>query len=155
MTNDEQQIYDDVTEASFLLDLFDAGMGICFDHTFGIEPIFFNDDYDVEAFVQHFLEQCKNIMSEREIELVLNINNSCVTKGNSHELRIIINLIVYEMILKSGKSLSISLNKNCLTLSADTSFEEPLIWGTIKDVCKKRGISFIFSDKGCSLEFVV
>jgi len=155
MTSDEQKLIDEVTEASFLLDLFDAGMNICFDHTFGLPHIDYNDDYDIEAFVRHFLDQCKTIISERDVELDFRVNNPSVVKGNSHELRIIINLIIYEMILQAIRSASIELNKNRIIVSADAYRTAPPIWGVIKNVLKIRGISFSFDDKECVLEFTV
>ena len=115
--------------------------------------ISFNDDYDTEAFTRHFLDQCKTIISEREIELDLRITDPNVIKGNSHELRVITNLIIYEMILQAIKSVTIDLNKNRLTLSADAYRSAPPVWGIMKEVLKKRGISFSFDDKGCVLEF--
>ena len=155
MTNDERKLMDEVTEAAFLLDLFDAGMNICYDHAFGVEPINFNDKYDVEAFIRHFLDQCKNIMSERDIKLDLHISNPCIINGNSHELRVIINLIIYEMILQANSSFNVELNKNRLTLSTDTYSGAPEVWTTMKEVCKKRNITFSYDDKGCVLEFII
>ncbi len=155
MTGDEQKLIDEVIEASFLLDLFDAGMDICFSHSFGAEPIGLNDDYDIEASILHFLDQCKTIMAEREIRLDLCVTDPCVVKGNAHELRTITNVIIYEMILQADKSIAIDLNKNCLHLSADAYHGAPEVWGVIKDVCKKRGIGFSFDNEGCTIEFAI
>ena len=155
MTGDEQKLLDEVTEASFLLDLFDAGMNICYDHVFGADTINFNDDFDTVAFVNHFLDQCKTIMSERDIALDFHVTNPSVINGNSHELRVIINLIIYEIMIQASRSLVINLDKNLLTLSIDAYFSAPEVWATLKDVCKKRGIAFSYDNRGCILEFGV
>ena len=155
MTDDEHKLIDEVIEASFLLDLFDAGMEICFAHVFDSNPASLNDNYDIEKYTLHFLDQCKNIMADRGLKLDFSMTNPCVTKGNTHELRAITNIIIYEMIFQADKSLSVELNQNRLCLTTDTCRAAPEIWKIIKDLCQKRGVSFSFDDKECVLEFAV
>jgi hypothetical protein len=154
MSPDEPALINEVVEASYLLDLFDAGMDICFSHDMGKVPSY-EDTYPLEPILLHFMDQCKSLMSERNIKLNLRIENPAIINAHVYELRTITNLIIYEMILQTAGKLSVSLKNKTITLAAEGFYDVPKVWEIFQEVLATSGVRFTYSQESCTLEFGV
>jgi hypothetical protein len=154
MQPDDNNLAGEIVEASFLLDLFDAGMDICFRHVFGEPYKNTMDSYSIEANVIHFAEQCKAALKERSIELNVSVSNPAVIETNAHELRTLSSIVIYEMMIQAENSISMKLNGNNLEISADSFYEAPPIWKVIKQVLEVRKVIFSYADKTSTLRFL-
>jgi hypothetical protein len=152
-TNDEE-LLNEVVEASFLLDIFDAGMNICFKHLLGGNPPITEDDFSLEATITHFTEQMKNMLDEKNITLALSIENPAVVKASAYDLKIITCIIIYELILQTEKQIRVTLKENLLEIYTESFYEAPQIWKIFKRVLSERKVEFNHMDKTCTLRFL-
>jgi hypothetical protein len=154
MESNDEELLNEVVEASFLLDIFDAGMNICFKHLLGEHNAVSEDDFSVEATVTHFIEQMKTMLEEKGIALSLSVDNPAVVKTRAYDLKTITSIIIYEIILQSEKHLRINLKENLLEIYTESFYEAPPIWKILKRVLAERRVEFNFIDKNCTLRFL-
>jgi hypothetical protein len=152
-TNDEE-LLSEVVEASFLLDLFDAAMNICFKHLLGEHGTVTEDDFSLEATVAHFSEQMKTMLDEKNIVLTLSIEHPAVVKARAYDLKTITSIIIYEVILQAEKHLKITLKENILEIYTESFYEAPQIWKILKRVLAERRVEFNYIDNNCTLRFL-
>lgn len=154
MSPDESSLINEIVEASFLLDLFDAGMDVCFSYQLDEAPTYI-DSYPLEPALLHFMEQCKSLISERSIKLDIKTDDPAVINAHIYEIRTLSNLIIYEMILQTVGALTITLKGRKLTIDSEGFCEVPEIWSIFKSVLAARGVKFEYSECHCTLEYGV
>jgi hypothetical protein len=153
MESNTEELLNEVVEASFLLDIFDAGMNICFRHLFGTNAVT-EDDFSVEATIIHFTEQVKAMMAEKNISLSLIIEDPAIVKGSAYDIKTLVSIIIYEMILQAERHITITLKKRVLEVYSESFYEAPPLWKILKQVLAERKVDFDYSDKSCTLRFL-
>jgi hypothetical protein len=151
---DEDQLFKDVIESSFLLDLFDRAMHICFQDVFG-ESAEYVDELSLKQAVCNFLEQCDSYIHEKGISVKLEMENVATIKGKVHEIRVLTNTVIYEMLKDAQDTLKLHIKGNKITIEVTKDKREPEIWGIFKRIFKKYGVQFSHNGNICSLEYAV
>jgi hypothetical protein len=154
MESNTEELLNEVVEASFLLDIFDAGMNICFRHLFGTPPSITEDDFSVEATIIHFTEQIKEMVEEKNISLSLSIEDPPIVKGNAYDIKTLVSIIIYEMVLQAEQHITITLKKRMLEIYTESFYEAPPLWKILKSVLAERKVDFSYSNKSCTLRFL-
>ncbi|MDR2869253.1 MAG: hypothetical protein LBV04_02275 [Deferribacteraceae bacterium] len=151
---DEDQLFKDVIESSFLLDLFDRGMHTCFQDVFG-DSTDYSDELSLKLAVCNFVEQCDSYVKEKGIKLNLNIEDAAIIRGKVHEIRVLTNTIIYEMLHDAQDSFNISVKRNKIIVEVSKDKQEPAIWSIFKRIFQKYGVQLSFDGKICSLEYKI
>ena len=146
MSNDEQQLFNEVIDSTSLLDLFDRGMHICFQDVFG-ESTEYSDSLSLEQAVMSFIEHAASYMKEKGIAPDLHINAAAIITGKVHEIHVLTDIIIYEMLISPEKMLTIRLKKNKIQIDIGKAKKAPEIWGIFKTILLKYGVKFTDSDK--------
>ena len=154
MSNDEERLFNEVIESSFLLDLFDRGMHICFQEVFE-DTTEYTDTLNLEQAVLHFVVQCKSLMEEKGVKLNLHVGSPAMISGQVHEIRTLTNIIMYELINQTHVILTGKLINKKLTVTADGQVVVPEIWALFKQILGKHNVRFEYIKNRCVLEFNV
>lgn len=153
MVAEEDTLINELVESSFQLDLFDHGMNICFSHLMGTRSKT-EENINLEQSLIHFMNRSKQIMEEQGIKLSMNITSPASIKGDRLQISTITNTIINEMLTQSSKMLSVVLNGNMFTVTADNFRSPPEVWVIFKDVLKYHNIDFFYEGNTCTLEYL-
>jgi hypothetical protein len=153
LSEDTEDLVAGVVEASYLLDLFDAGMGICMEHYFGDAQPCLADKFEIGPSIYHFFDQIKELAAEKSIKFTINADAAGTVEASVFVLRTITSLILYEVFLQAEKEICVDVNELYLKASADNFSTPPKVWRVYKEVLASHGVNFNYDDKGCELEY--
>ncbi len=140
-----------IMESGYLLDIYDRGMSVCFNHILGK-----THETEIEQVdIGHLLElYIKNAVSEETpAEIIHNIEGMHL-RCDAYSFKSIFQILCQEGLASAKKQLRINRSGSTLSISPDNGFNEvQQIFEIFAEVLKKSGIIMEFDKTSITLRF--
>lgn len=141
-----------VMEAGYLLDIFDRGMSVCFNHLFGKKESSEPEEIALAALSAHFVKSA--VAKDGSCEAVINIPEGVKVRCEPFAFKCLLQIFMHETALAAGGGFCADFNKNTLELRPNGGFyETPPAFEVFKEILAVQGIETEYSKISITLRF--
>jgi len=141
-----------IMESGYLLDIFDRGMSVCFNHIFNKEESSDPEGVDLLTLVNLFVNNgvTKDGSCNAEISIPENLKIQC----EPYSFKSLIQIFLHEAALVTQNSFRVRFKGNQLDIEPDKGFyENPPVFAIFKEVLARQGIATEYSKISITLRF--
>lgn len=135
-----------IMESGYLLDIFDRGMSVCFNHIFDKSESSDTEQVDLHMLIKLFVDN--GVTKDINGNVTIDLPESTMISCEPYAFKSLIQIFLHEAALVSKEKFSVVFDKNTLTISPDTKFyENPPVFSIMKEILKKNKISLLIMIK--------
>lgn len=141
-----------IMESGYLLDIFDRGMSVCFNHLFGKEESSQQEEVELAMLLKLFIENA--VPKDGSCEPVIDISDDLKIICEPYSLKNLIQIFTHETVLAAKPCFRVEFRENTLAFTPNDGFyENPLIFEIFKDILNKQGIKTEYNNTSIKLRF--
>lgn len=141
-----------IMESGYLLDLFDRGMSVCFNHILGKEESSQPEDIDLKLLVNLFIENA--VPKDGSCNTESNIPENLKVHCEPFAFKSLLQILMHEGALAAQGKLSVLYADNTISIKPDGGFyENPPAFAIFKEVLAKQGIYTKYDKTSIELRF--
>jgi hypothetical protein len=135
----DDSMMDMIMESGYLLDVFDRGMSISFNHILGKEEENFQEEIDLKLFTELFATNA--LPKDGSCNISITIPEGCFINCNGYTFKSIYQILLHEAALSTEKEMSVSFQNNSVSIKPDKGFNDiNPIYFIFAEVLQKSGI---------------
>jgi len=141
-----------VMESGCLLDLFDRGMGVCFNHLFGKEEKSQPEDIELHMLVELFVNNA--VTKDGSCNVDIDIPADLTVRCEPYSFKSLVQIFLHESALAAVSGFRVSFKDNQLEISPDEGYyDNPPAFAVFKELLGKQGIVTEYDKKFIKLRF--
>lgn len=148
----DESMYEMIMEAGYLLDLFDRGMSVCFNHLFNKKESSEPERVELFKLVSHFVKNgvAKDGSRTTEVDIPENIRINC----EPYSFKSLLQIFIHEADLAAESSFKLSFCDGSLEITPDREFyQNPPVFDIFRSVLSAQGIETEYNNKSIILRF--
>jgi len=141
-----------IMESGYLLDIFDRGMSVCFNHIFGKRESSEPEDVELKMLVDLFILNAvpKDGSCNTDTDIPENLKVHC----EPYAFKNLLQIFLHEAVLAAQGSFSVRFADNTISIKPDGGFyENPEIFAIFKEVLASQGILTDYDKISIQLRF--
>ncbi|PLX67076.1 MAG: hypothetical protein C0603_10460 [Denitrovibrio sp.] len=141
-----------IMESGYLLDIFDRGMSVCFNHIFDKPESSNTEEVNLLTLVTLFAEN--GVTSEIRDNIEIDISQNILVKCEPYAFKSLVHIFLHEASLVSTDKFSAIFKENSLIISPDAGFyENPPAFAIFSEVLQKQGMTLEYNKISITLRF--
>jgi len=141
-----------IMESGYLLDVFDRGMSITFNHILGKKESSEREDIDLNLLIDLFLKNA--VPKDGSCELLFEIPKNCIINCDGYSFKSIFQIFLHEAVLASNINVTVTFSGNELAIIPDKGFNEiNPIFSIFKEIFQKNGVETVLDISFIKLRF--
>ncbi|ADD69457.1 hypothetical protein Dacet_2703 [Denitrovibrio acetiphilus DSM 12809] len=141
-----------IMESGYLLDIFDRGMSVSFNHIFGKAESSEYEDVDLATLINLFITNA--VPKDGSCEAVSSVPDGVKIRCEPYSFKNIIQIYLHEATLAANEGFSVTFIKNELSISPDKGFyDNPSVFAIFEDVLAKHNIETKYDKSSIKLRF--
>jgi hypothetical protein len=142
-----------VMESGYLLDLFDRGMSVCFNHLFDKKESSEPEQIELLTLVNLFISNA--VTKDGTISTNINIPSELKVTCEPYAFKSLVQIFLHETALVTQESFSVEFADNVITMTPDGGFfENPEVFQIFADLLAKQNIKLEYDNVSIRLRLI-
>ena len=141
-----------IMESGYLLDIFDRGMSVCFNHIFNRPESSNPEKVDLHMLVKLFIDN--GVTKDGSCNTDVSIPENTTIMCEPFAFKSLIHIFLHEAALVTTGKFDVKLQNNALIISPDAGFyENPPVFAIFEEILLKQGINVEYNTISITLRF--
>ena len=141
-----------IMESGYLLDIFDRGMSVSFNHIFGKEEKSVPEPIELLFLINLFVNSA--VTKDGSCTANINIPEKLAVICEPYSFKSLLQIFLHETVLACSREFTVSYSESILEMLPDKEFyENPPAFAVFKEIFSRQGITVEYDKKSIRLRF--